>query len=414
MKKWIAVFSVVFASGLFLCPMVSAGETSSEEIIRELQSLKARINSLEQEVSRKDQEIDRLKAKVEELSGTRPPQEKQETWTDKIQLSGVVEVEFGSEKHKVKDPVMGGSNSRRDDDITLSTVELHTDVQVNKYTEGHVVFLYEEGEDEDRVRIDEGTIRLGGIEQTHHLYFQAGKYYPHFGELNSWFVSDPLTLEIFEIQESAVEAGYDGEWFSPGVGVFHGDVQKKGDDESRIKGLFADANLHNPEGTLADVSLLAGVSYLNNVADTDILQDETNEIRDYVGGLALYLVAEYHNFSFGAEYITALDDFRAGEMNYALDRNGNPEETKPAAWNLELAYRPMEPLQLAVKYEGTRDMYGLVPESQYGFAISYDLLESTTLSTEYLHGDYDDNNQNSDCNVEDSRDAVTLQLAVEF
>ena len=129
---------------------------------------------------------------------------------------------------------------------------------------------------------------------------------------------------------------------------------------------------------------------------------------------ALYLVAEYNNFSFGAEYITAMDGFHAGEMGYALDRNGNTAETKPVAWNVELAYRPMDPLQLAVKYEGTKDMFGLFPEKQYGLAISYDLFESTTISGEYLHGEYDNNNQNADGDVEDSKDAVTLQLAVEF
>jgi len=314
----------------------------------------------------------------------------------------------------VKDPVTGNSTSARDEDITLSTVELHTDAQINKYTKGHVVFLYEEDEDEDRVRIDEGTVRLGGIEETHDFYLQAGKYYPHFGELNSWFVSDSLTCQLFEIQETAAETGYNGKWLSVGAGMFHGDVQKTGDDESRIKGFFADGNLHNPEGTLGDVSLLVGASYLSNVADTDTLQDEVNQIRDYVAGVALYLVAEYQNFSFGAEYITALDDFPAGEMGYAVDRNGNAAGTKPAAWNLEFMYRPTDPLQLAVRYERSKDLFGLFPESQYGFAVRYDLIQCTTISAEYLHGDYDDNNRNRDGYVEDSRDAVTLQLAVEF
>ncbi|MBW1723550.1 MAG: LbtU family siderophore porin, partial [Deltaproteobacteria bacterium] len=185
------------------------------------------------------------------------------------------------------------------------------------------------------------------------------------------------------------EVGYDAEWFSFAAGMFHGDLQKKGEDESRIKGFFADANVHNQEDTLGGFSLLAGVSYLNNVADTDTLQDEVNQIRDYVGGVALYLVAEYNNFSFGAEYITAMDDFHAGEMRYAVDRNGNPAETKPVAWNVELAYRPMDRLQLPVKYEGTKDIFGLFPERQYGVVVSYDLFESTTISAEYLHGEYE-------------------------
>ncbi|HDZ24756.1 MAG TPA: LbtU family siderophore porin [Desulfobacteraceae bacterium] len=413
MKRFSALVAI-FATAFLAHSVALAQEISNEEIRNELKILRARINKLELEVSRKDREIEGLKAKVEKPSEAASAEEGQKKWTDRIELSGAIEVEYGSEKHKVKDPTAGKSTSSRDEDLTLSTVELHTDAQINKYTKGHVVFLYEEDEDEDRVRIDEGTIRLGGIEETHNLYFQAGKYYPHFGELNSWFVSDPLTCQIFEIQESAAEAGYDGSWFSTGAGAFHGDVQKTGDDESRIKGFFADANIHNPEDTLGGVSLLAGISYLSNVADTDTLQDEVNQITDYVGGVALYLVAEYHNFSFGAEYITALDDFHAGEMGYAIDRNGDAQETKPAAWNMELAYRPMDPLQLAVKYEGTGDKFGLFPEKQYGLCVSYDLFESTTLSAEYLHGDYDDNNQNGDGNVEDSRDAVTLQLAVEF
>ena len=413
MKKWTGLIAVFASLFLFNC-MSYAQDISTSEIRKELNELKIRINKLEQELSRKDREIEKLKAKVESSTKSLGSEEAKEEWFNRVKLSGVIEVEASSERNKVKDPASGKSSTTRDDDLTLATVELHTDAQINKYTKAHIVFIYEEDEDEDRVRIDEGTIRLGGIEQTYNLYLQAGKYYPHFGELNTWFISDPLTLEVFEIQESAVEAGYDGEWLSAGAGIFHGDVQKVGDDESRLKGFFADLNFHNPEGTMGGMSLLAGASYLDNVADTDTLQDQVNQVRDYVDGLALYLVADYGKFSFGAEYITALDDFRAGEMAYAVDRNGNARKSSPAAWNFELAYSPVDPLQLAVKYEGTKDLFGLYPEKQYGVAVSYDLFESTTLSAEYLHGDYDDNNQNSDGDIADSRDAVTLQLAIEF
>jgi len=402
MKKGMTFFATILVSSLCFCPVVLAEDISNEQIVKEIKALKARISKLEQELTRKDREIEALKAKVEKPTEAALSEEGREKWTDRIELSGVVEVGYASEKQKVKDPATGRSTSTQDDDITLSKAELHTDAKINKYTRAHMVFLYEEDEDADRVRIDEGTIRLGGIEETHNLYFVAGKYYPHFGELNSWFIS------------AAVEAGYNGQWFSAGAGAFHGDIQKAVDVEKRIKGFFADANIHNPENTLGGLSLLGGASYLNNVADTDTLQDQVNQIRDYVGGIALYMVAGYRNFRFGAEYISALDDFHAGEMVYAIDRNSNPATSKPAAWNLELAFRLFDPLQLAVRYEGTGDMFGLYPAKQYGLAVSYDIFKSTTLSAEYLHGDYDDNNQNSAGNTEDSRDAVTLQLAIEF
>ncbi len=414
MRPFAAVLCAAVLHGVLFCTTAFGQELTMEDIAHELDVLKARVNTLERELSAKDQKIETLKAQMKEAVKEPNSVEKKEKWSDRIELSGVVEVDYGSEKRKANDYDTGNTTRSRDEDITFSTVELHADAKINKYTTGHVVFLYEEDEDEDRIRIDEGTIRFGGIEETRHLYFQAGKYYPHFGELNTWFISDPLTCQIFEIQETAAEAGYTGKWFSSGVGIFHGDVQKSGDDESRIKGLFADANVHNPKGTLGGLSLLAGASYLNNVADTDTLRHEVSQFRNDVPGVALYLVAEYHKFSFGAEYITALDDFHAGEMAYALNRNGTAVETRPCAWNLELAYRPLDPLRFAVKYEGSEDLFGLFPKRQYGLAVSYDLLACTTLSAEYLHGDYDEGNRNESGQEEGSRDGLSLQLAVEF
>ena len=258
-------------------------------------------------------------------------------------LSGAVEVESAIEHHDIKDPTNNFQpGSTQTDDIVLATVELGIDVDFNKYTKGQVLFLYEE-DDTDPVTIDQATFILGGIEETYGCYIKGGKYYPHFGELNSYFVSSPLTLEVFEINESAIEAGYDGIWFSTVAGVFHGNIEKQLNTDTQINGFFADANVHNPPETLGGISLLAGASYLSNIADSDTLQDEvqdingdgnTNDLSDYVAGFAAYLFAEYKRFSFGAEYIMALDDFRAGEMGYAIDKNGSAQKTRPSAWNV--------------------------------------------------------------------------------
>jgi len=170
---------------------------------------------------------------------------------------------------------------------------------------------------------------------------------------------------------------------------------------------------------LGGVSLLMGLSYLSSVADSDTLEGEVNDIngdgdvndiRDYVDGVAAYLVAEYGQFSFGAEYIAALNDFRAGEMAYAVNRLGAAVDTRPAAWNFEFAYRPIDNVQLALRYEGSDEMYDLFPQDQYGFAVSWELFKYTTLSGEYLHGEYEDNATN----VDRDQDIFTMQLAIEF
>jgi hypothetical protein len=431
MKKLMNMFLCM----VFLCVGFSApafGESiSNDELMQELKAMKARIETLEKELAKKNTEMESMKQDIHKthIAGhpeVRPPipgeEPEREKWYDRIEFSGAIEVEFGNTHEDFKDNTVAGlpSDKVQEHDLTLATVELGVDAQVNKYTRGHILFLYEEDEDGDRVRLDEGTIFLGGIEETYGFYLLAGKYYPHFGELNTFLVSDPLTLEIFEIRESAAQAGWENDWFSIGAGAFNGDVQEEFNRENnRINGFFADVNMHNPEGTLGGVSLLMGLSYLSSVADSDTLTDEVNDInvdgdindiRDYVDGVAAYLVAEYGQFSFGAEYITALDDFRAGEMAYAVDRLGAARDTRPAAWNVEFAYRPVDNFQLAVRYEGSDEMYDLFPEDQYGFAVSWEVFKYTTLSGEYLHGEYADNAMT----VDRDQDIFTMQLAVEF
>lgn len=432
---FISLLTIVSAFVLLPCSYCSAQGISSADIVRELSAMKARLNELEKEIQKRDERIKGLETRAartdEELSHTRghaagrvPMETKDEgekgdgvKWTDKIKLSGLIEVEGSSERLKTK----GASqpeleSSRRDDNMTLATVELGAEIAVNKYVSGNIRLLYEQ--DETDLTVDEGTITIGGVEETMGFYAVAGRYYPHFGELNTWFVSDPLTLEIFEIQETAAQVGWKNDWFTTGLGAFRGDVLKVGEDESRIKGFFADVHFHNPEGTLAGISVIAGMSYLNNVGETDTLQDadglDGKPVKDRIGGAAGYLTVEYDRFSLGLEYISAFDSFEAGEMNYALDRDGSAKESRPAAWNFELAFRPIERLQLAGKYEGSKDMFVLFPESQFGLCVSYEIFDSTVISGEYLHGKYDDNNLNSEGSVSDTRDLFTVQLAVEF
>jgi hypothetical protein len=232
-----------------------------------------------------------------------------------------------------------------------------------------------------------------------------------------------LTLELFELNESAVEGGFEGDWVSAHAGVFHGDIEETSNMESRINGFFVDANLHTPENALEGLSLLAGVSYLSNVADSDTLQGQVqdlngdgilNDLDEKVSGLAAYLSAEYLAFCFSAEYITTLDHFLSGEMAYAMNRNGVPRATKPAAWNFEFAWRPVACVQVGVKYEGTGEAYGLFPERQYGGVVSWEPLRHTTLSAEYLRGRYDEDNQDANGNVQKDRDLFTVQMAIEF
>ena len=72
---------------------------------------------------------------------------------------------------------------------------------------------------------------------------------------------------------------------------------------------------------------------------------------------------------------------------------------------MEFAFRPVDALEIAFKYEGSNDLGDFEPESQWGMAINYELFENTSVAIEYLRGKYE---------TDDTRDLVTGQLAVTF
>ncbi len=102
-------------------------------------------------------------------------------------LSGVVEVEAE----------FVSSDDGDSSDLTVPTVALGIHNQLNDKLEGNVLFLYEQGENNDNIALDEATLTFkprAGLDVT------AGRMYVPFGKFDSHMVSDPLTLELAETQ----------------------------------------------------------------------------------------------------------------------------------------------------------------------------------------------------------------------
>ena len=110
----------------------------------------------------------------------------------------------------------------------LATMELGIDAEVNEYVSGHVLFLWEE-DDTEPIDLDEGFITLSGGDACPG-YFSVGKMYVPFGNFESNMVSDPLTLEMGETRESALQAGFDVDGFYGSVFAFNGDIDEAGED----------------------------------------------------------------------------------------------------------------------------------------------------------------------------------------
>ena len=231
-------------------------------------------------------------------------------WAERVTLSGAIELEAGYERLEFDDPAMEEEESS---DFSLATVELGVDVKIMEHVSGFALFKYEDDED---VFVDEGFILLEGNE-AFPLYLKAGKLYVPFGKFESNMISDPLTLELGETRETAVEIGFSHYGFYSAVYAFNGDVDKE-DEENHIDNFGAALGYAmETEAFTLDV----GVSWINNIVDadfnTDVMEEEgevINEmgmdfaLRDYVPGFGVHAVLTAGPVTLIGEYITMLDE----------------------------------------------------------------------------------------------------------
>jgi hypothetical protein len=322
---------------------------------------------------------------------------------EKMEIHGTLEVEASYTDSNFKDPA---TKDTEESDIVLSTVELGIDLDVHKYVRGHILFLWEEDETEP-VDLDEAAITLGATEDFP-FFLIGGKVYVPFGMFTSHFITDPLTLELGETRESSVLVGFANDIFELKAGAFNGDIQETGKDD-KINSFVGCAIATIPSEWLRGMELSFGLSYTNNIADSDNLQDlvstTSGEIDDLVGGLGGWVSVSYGMFTLEMEYIGALDEFKANEFSFDKGK-----KSKPKVWNVELAVTPMEKLELAARYAGTDGIRlgvadGFLPERQWGAVASYNIWSPVTVSLEYLHDKYDN---------DDKQHIITGQLAVEF
>jgi hypothetical protein len=339
---------------------------------------------------------DRLQ-EVEEAIGRQVLGDK---WYDRIEFGGLIEVEAGYGEVDFKDPA---EVDEEFSDVDLATVELDLDARIVDHVDGHVRFKYED----DDVFLDDGFITLFGSE-SFPAYLIAGRQYVPFGNYDSFFVTDPNTLVLGETNEGAAVIGYrfGGELVDISAGAFNGKIDEIGDDDA-VDSYLAAVTVQPIEG------LMFGASYISNLASSDTFSefvtdrdgdDEIDPIADLVDGWSAFVAFEFlGRIKIIGEYVAALDEFRAGELYDPAD----PIERKPEAWNVELGVGITDTIEVAARYGGSDDGGAdFLPEKQYGAVVNWGFFDSTNLAIEYLHGEFEDDVQETD--------SVIAQLAIEF
>lgn len=313
----------------------------------------------------------------------------QEIWK-KLDVGFLMEVEGFAAK-------VGDEN---ESDITLATVELTVDAEVVDGVAAHLGLLWEEDDTEENI-LDEGYVTFGATESIP-FYATAGKMYLPFGNFESAFISDPLTLELAEINQSAAMAGFGVSWVDLTAGAFNGDFEE-GASDNAIDDAFASITFTPIDG------LAFGAYWLSDVLETDGSEDFVDGaiVAGYayetIGGAGAFLNMQIGSVALNVEYVTAIEE---------IDLPGGG--LQPMAYNIEASMPIVEKLSAGVKLEGSDDFYSEftgTPTSkwadwQMGFVVSYEFNEHVILSGEYLHADGLDNDE--------SGDTATMQIALVF
>lgn len=337
-------------------------------------------------------------------------------WEKRISLSGTVEFEAGYKKTDFADLTLGDESSS---DLLLAKVELGIDTKIAKHVSGHVLILYEDGED---ISVDEGYIFLDGKDVTP-LHLKAGKMYVPFGNFESHMISDPLTLDLGETRKTAMEIGFEYNGFHCALYAFNGDIDKDG-DESRIDNFGARARYVFKNDRF---NLDVGLDWINNIVDSngfiDIVAEENERatdlgvgfaFRDYVPGIGTHAVFSLGPVTLIGEYISMLKkpewnitDIVPGSMG-ALGLSTIEAGNKVSVWNIETGYSCSlggKETTFAIGIQGSKNAEEYLPEKRYIGAVSIGIFEGTTLALEYCRNEYETN---------DKADILTAQIAIEF
>jgi hypothetical protein len=283
--------------------------------------------------------------------------------TDWLTASGLLEFEGILQSFSLFDT----SSHPQEDDFT-KTLQLGLEITPLSWIRGELIYEYDHDDESDTQTIDEAILAFEGGD----FELELGKLFVPFGEYFSHFVSGPL-LEFGETRThdwGATLSYGPHERLDLAAFVYEGRARKAGANAGYWDWGFA------VEASPLESSTFS-VSYLSDLADSQerLLTDSRDRYVRRVDALSAYAVFGFDWFELTTEFVAALDSFK--ELG--------PQEDRPSAWNVELAYFPRADVQLALRLEGSSELEG-APRYQGGIALGWRFTNISSLTLEYLHG----------------------------
>ncbi len=277
---------------------------------------------------------------------------------DRITLTGLFESEYIYEGFKFDD------ESRAHEDEFSAPLQLGLEMAASSWAKVELVYEFDIAINEHI--LDEAVL----IMEAGDFDVELGKVYMPFGEYFSHFVTGPI-LEFGETRDAGVVLSYTpDDRIDLSTFVYKGRAVQEDPGSSSLDWGFSAEYSPFEFGTLA-------ISYLSDLADSQerFLNDSNQLYENRVPALSGYALVGYHQFEVTAEFVHALSSFEE------LDS----EQNKPRAWNIELAYYPKNDLELALRYEGSKEFED-GPEYKIGIGTTWRATKHIYLSLEYLNG----------------------------
>ena len=376
MKKlnalWLKLFSIICITALMASPAFSASNSELEE----------RISNLEKQ------------------SGTGTGGTLGRI-SDRITLSGALELDMSyADDSDTDDNTVNDSKS----DLDIGTVQLGIEAQLHDYVTAVAVLKGESLDSDSNVFWDEAFFTFQ--KDDFPVYFVGGKRTQPFGVFESLFINDPITQELYEINETGVTAGVFSEAalnLDVSVTVYKGETLIGNVTENG----FGVSGRSERSNDISSYIVSASISPMEGLTLSAFFNSEPGySDRNTTLGGALHF--EYVGLILDGEYIGALDREQL---------SGTSREYKECAWVVSIGYQIIDPLILALRYEDLdtdRNNDGDL-EKRYGLAATYTLMETdlftASLMGEYRHSEYQ---ASAGAANDDEVDELFCRLSVEF
>ena len=255
--------------------------------------------------------------------------------------------------------------------------------------------LLEYDTDSKELFVDEALVAL----EAEPWELEAGMMYTPFGTYISHFATGPL-VEFGETRAPAVKLSYSpDDRVDISLSAYRGRARKAGTNPGRWD--WAIAVEAWPRDTL-----FFGLSYQSDLADADsrILSENNNRHRLKVDGASGYLGWSSDLFVISLEALGALRSFRE------LDQDRN----RPVAWNLEFVHFIDSRFEWALRLEGSQELED-APELQFGAALTWRTGTFSSVTVEYLRGQFRGNlATNDDDRPYNHVDRFSAQFSIAF